>query len=129
MINKDKEIGGTHYADMKIEPIELIEAFRLDFIQGNIVKYVSRYRNKNGIEDLRKALDYSRIGMERFDRVTNIDINDRNKLNIRQYCMLNGLNDMENLIITYAITNDFEKCATEIDKLISTMEEKWSRML
>tara|TARA_R110000764_G_scaffold95680_1_gene179553 strand:- start:1847 stop:2047 length:201 start_codon:yes stop_codon:yes gene_type:complete len=55
---KNKQIGGTHYFDMKIEPLEYIDANVLGFAEGNIVKYVSRYKTKNGLEDLRKAKFY-----------------------------------------------------------------------
>ncbi len=47
----------AHY-DKKIEPREYITANNLDFNEGNIIKYVSRWREKNGIQDLLKAKDY-----------------------------------------------------------------------
>ena len=120
MINKDKEIGGTHYADMPIEPIELIEAFNLNFIQGSIIKYISRYKAKNGVQDLEKALHYCKMGTKSFDRVDDfIDYKGKNKLIVKMYCILNNLSDIENMIIGYAISNDFERCAVEIKKLIS----------
>jgi hypothetical protein len=56
-IKKLPQIGGTHY-QMGIPPIDYIEANNLSFIEGNIVKYVSRYKDKNGIEDLQKAKWY-----------------------------------------------------------------------
>ena len=46
-----------HYKS-SIQPIEFIEANNLDFFEGNIVKYVSRWRKKNGLEDLKKAQWY-----------------------------------------------------------------------
>lgn len=52
-----KQIGGTHY-ETPIQPIEFIEANNLNFHEANIIKYVSRYKQKNGIEDLRKAAWY-----------------------------------------------------------------------
>ena len=55
---KNKQIGGTHYFDMKIEPLEYIDANVLGFAEGNIIKYVSRYKTKNGLEDLKKARFY-----------------------------------------------------------------------
>mgnify|MGYP003640959854 FL=1 len=55
---KNKQIGGTHYFDMKIEPLGYIDANNLGFAEGNIIKYVSRYKTKNGLEDLRKAKFY-----------------------------------------------------------------------
>lgn len=50
-----KEIGGRHYIDMKVQPIDLILFFNADFLQGNIIKYVSRYKYKGGQVDLQKA--------------------------------------------------------------------------
>jgi len=51
----DSQVGGSHYKDMLIQPLEYIIANKLSFCEGNVVKYVSRWKNKNGIEDLRKA--------------------------------------------------------------------------
>lgn len=53
-----QQVGGTHYKDMKIQPIEFIHANGLDFLQGNVVKYVTRFRAKNGKQDLLKAKHY-----------------------------------------------------------------------
>jgi hypothetical protein len=47
-----------HYTQGDMEVITAIEGMALDYHQGNVVKYVSRYRYKNGIEDLRKAKWY-----------------------------------------------------------------------
>ena len=47
--------GGTHYTDMAIQPLQFSMANKLDPMQHTIVKYVTRFRAKNGIEDLRKA--------------------------------------------------------------------------
>ena len=52
------QIGGRHYSDMTIQPIEFIHKNGLSFIQGNIIKYVCRYKSKGGIEDLNKAKHY-----------------------------------------------------------------------
>ena len=49
------KISPQHYSKYKIEPITFILANDLDFAQGNIIKYVLRYRDKNGLEDLQKA--------------------------------------------------------------------------
>jgi len=52
------QVGGSHYKDCKIQPTEFIHANNIPFIEGNIIKYVIRHRNKNGIEDLKKAKHY-----------------------------------------------------------------------
>ena len=57
----DKQIGGDHYKKLKIQPTEYILANKLGFVEGNIVKYISRWRDKNGIEDLEKIIHYAQI--------------------------------------------------------------------
>ncbi|MFG1227157.1 DUF3310 domain-containing protein [Xanthobacter wiegelii] len=47
--------GGSHYKDMPIQPIEYILANNIPFTEGNVIKYVSRWRKKNGVADLKKA--------------------------------------------------------------------------
>ena len=54
----DKQEGGSHYKDCKIQPIEYITANNLDFMQGNIVKYATRHKSKNGAEDIKKIKHY-----------------------------------------------------------------------
>jgi hypothetical protein len=49
------QIGGDHYAKMKIQPFLYIHTNDIGFGEGCVIKYVSRWRTKNGIEDLRKA--------------------------------------------------------------------------
>lgn len=49
------QVGGGHYKDLKIQPIEYIHGNKLPFIEGAVVKYVTRWRTKGGLEDLRKA--------------------------------------------------------------------------
>jgi hypothetical protein len=57
----DKQIGGSHYKDMAIQPIEYIHKNALGFCEGNIVKYITRWKTKNGIEDLRKVIHYAEL--------------------------------------------------------------------
>ncbi|MFL5785880.1 MAG: DUF3310 domain-containing protein [Bacteriovoracaceae bacterium] len=47
--------GGDHYKNQKIQPVEYIHANGLGFMEGCVIKYVSRYKRKNGLEDLKKA--------------------------------------------------------------------------
>lgn len=52
---KVTQIGGDHYRTMAIQPVEYIMENGLGFVEGCVIKYVSRWRVKNGVEDLRKA--------------------------------------------------------------------------
>ena len=54
----DLQVGGEHYSKYRIQPTEFIHTNKIPFIEGNIIKYVLRFRDKNGIEDLRKAKHY-----------------------------------------------------------------------
>lgn len=54
----DIQVGGNHYKDMAIQPIEYILGNGLGFCEGNVIKYVTRYSQKNGVEDLKKARHY-----------------------------------------------------------------------
>lgn len=47
--------GGDHYKKMAVQPVEYCHKNGLDICESNVVKYVSRWKNKNGIEDLKKA--------------------------------------------------------------------------
>ena len=51
-------INPIHYKKGDIEVIDYILDQKFDYLEGNVIKYVSRYRNKGGIEDLRKARWY-----------------------------------------------------------------------
>jgi hypothetical protein len=51
----DVQTGGSHYKDLKIQPVEYIHANGLGFCEGSVIKYITRWRAKNGIEDLKKA--------------------------------------------------------------------------
>lgn len=57
--DSDKEqIGGNHYKGLPIEPWNYIASNGLGYFEGNVVKYVTRWKVKGGIQDLEKALHY-----------------------------------------------------------------------
>lgn len=60
----DVQIGGSHYKGMKIQPAEFIHANGIGYFEGAVIKYVSRWRAKNGIEDLKKAQHYIALLVE-----------------------------------------------------------------
>lgn len=64
-IMTSKQVGGDHYSKMAIQPWEVIQRGDLDFWEGNVIKYVMRYRAKNGLEDLEKARHYLDYLIER----------------------------------------------------------------
>lgn len=59
----DRQVGGNHY-EMEIEPIVFILANNLPFIEATVLRYIARWKNKNGVEDLKKAIHYLEILVE-----------------------------------------------------------------
>jgi len=57
----NNQVGGSHYKDMKIQPVEFITANNLSFLEGNVVKYIARHHAKNGADDVRKAIHYCEL--------------------------------------------------------------------
>lgn len=52
------QVAGSHYKTQAIQPWDYVAANGLGFFEGNVVKYVTRWRDKGGVEDLRKARHY-----------------------------------------------------------------------
>lgn len=53
-----KQVGGSHYREVVIQPVEYIMANNIPYCEGNVIKYVTRWRRKGGLDDLRKARHY-----------------------------------------------------------------------
>jgi len=60
----DIQIDGNHYKDLPIQPVEYIHANKIGYFEGNVIKYVSRWKTKNGVADLRKAAHYIQLLIE-----------------------------------------------------------------
>lgn len=59
-----KQVAGNHYKDLPIQPVEFIHANAIGYFEGNVIKYVSRWRKKNGVADLEKAKHYIELLIE-----------------------------------------------------------------
>jgi hypothetical protein len=53
-----KQVGGNHYKNYKIQPVEFIIKNNIGFVEGNIIKYILRFKEKGGVQDLEKAKHY-----------------------------------------------------------------------
>jgi hypothetical protein len=56
-----EQVAGDHYKKLKIQPIEYIVANELGFIEGNIVKYATRHKDKGGLQDVNKIIHYAQL--------------------------------------------------------------------
>jgi hypothetical protein len=63
-----QQVGGDHYSKLAIQPVEYINKNNLTYLQGNVIKYVTRYKDKNGVEDLQKAKHYIDLLIELEDK-------------------------------------------------------------
>ena len=61
----DKQVGGSHYKKMKIQPSKFVIENELPFPEGSVIKYICRHRFKNGKEDLLKAIHFIEMIIER----------------------------------------------------------------
>ena len=60
----DTQVDGSHYKDCGIQPVEYIHANELGYAEGNVIKYVTRHKKKNGAADLKKAIHYLQIALQ-----------------------------------------------------------------
>jgi len=67
--SKATQVGGSHY-QMPIQPIDFIVKNNIPYREANVIKYVVRHRQKNGREDLKKAIHYLQMIMEDYDNDT-----------------------------------------------------------
>ena len=60
----ERQAGGSHYKDMAIQPVEFCQKNKLNMIESNVIKYVSRHRVKGGREDIEKAIHMLELLLE-----------------------------------------------------------------
>lgn len=64
MSARDTQVGGNHYKDLKIQPAEYCHANNIPFIDGCIIKYATRWKQKGGIQDLKKIIHFAQLLIE-----------------------------------------------------------------
>lgn len=109
-----EQVGGSHYKKLSMQPIEFIVKAKLSFIQGNIVKYITRYKYKNGVEDINKCIHYANLA---------IDLNDagpkHKMLNVAySYCSVNKLSALQINVITACVQDDYYSVIRHCKRLI-----------
>lgn len=102
----DLQIAGSHYKQLAMQPIELIVALRCSFIQGSIIKYISRYKYKNKAEDIKKCIHFAQLAIELKDarQCKNNDLS----LHINTYILKNKMTILQRRIITQAAYNNYQ---------------------
>ena len=109
------QVGGTHYVSKAYQPIEFIAKLKLSFIQGSIVKYITRYQDKNGLQDLQKALHYIEFAVPLGETkvVPHYLVRE-----FTTYVKQNEISQLEGLIIREALSCHWDKAEMYCKQLI-----------
>lgn len=67
----ERQVGGNHYKDLLIQPSEFCHVNNIGYLEATAIKYLCRWRNKGGVEDLDKAIHY----IELLKEYENVDSN------------------------------------------------------
>lgn len=114
----DLQIGGNHYTNMQMQPISLITRANCDFIQGCIIKYISRYKNKNGKQDIEKCIHYAQLAIELLP-------DEKNYFNIGlgySYAKTNSFNQLETNVIIGVLQRDFLAVIRNCKAIIKSLD-------
>lgn len=109
------QIGGKHYKDCGYQPVQLCVDLNLNFIQGNIVKYITRYKQKNGKEDLEKVIHYAQLGQEL--RPINFVTSIAGDL-VWKYITANSLNSIVGDVIRGAVFQNWNRVINGVTRII-----------
>lgn len=100
----DQQVGGNHYKGLVYQPVAFATDTKMNFIQGSIIKYVSRFKNKNGREDLDKAKHFAKLGMA-LNPHNFVRRSDAMKV-AKDYCTKNSFSkDIENIVYSTLVQN------------------------
>lgn len=118
------QVGGQHYMHMKYQLTVFIAKLHLSFSQGCIIKYVSRYRSKNGLEDLKKAVHYCKLGNELRDKsvYTKLLLIIKPKFIKREtekYIKHNNLEGYAGTCIEHVVLGNFKEAESNLQSLIA----------
>lgn len=115
----DTQVGGTHYTDLPHQPLDLIAGLDLDFFQGNVVKYLTRYRYKGGTADLSKARDYCHKAHALLDYKTlTDDYRTRATYAVEMHCEANGATEKVREAMLMALLYRWREASKIICELI-----------
>lgn len=112
MSANDKQIGGQHYKT-NYEHWDFVEDVNLPYMEAQVVKYVTRYLNKKGAEDLEKAQHFlEKLCEQRSDK----------NFSLREYSVLNNLDVTQERIIWDVICGNFTIAHNGIRDLLADLE-------
>lgn len=117
----DTQVGGSHYTDLPHQPLDLIAGLNLDFFQGNVVKYLTRYKFKGApVADLKKAADYCRKAHAylNYKAVTD-DYRTRVTYAVEMHCEANGASEKVREAMLKTVLYQWREAAKLIGDIIT----------
>ena len=124
--NNLREVGGSHYEILDIEPVALFSQYRLSWFQGEAIKYVSRFFRKNGLIDLKKAAHICQMAtsLDKYPNTYNGVISlDDNLLSrylyqfIHSFAEPNSYNIFKDVVM-FVLNKEYDKAYSKISDLI-----------
>ena len=120
----DEQVGGSHYKSMPYQPICLIGMLELDFFQGNVVKYVTRYKLKDGVRDLEKAKHYCQMAMELENKQAPDAVYLSEAIDdVWDFVKQNNLDYEVYMILMHVVRRHWEEAEQAIDELINKAKQ------
>ncbi len=110
------QIGGNHYKCFTFQPAELFAKTRCTAFQANIWKYISRYKFKNGAEDIEKCMHYANLALE---LKCGGFLGPRERAVVNSFCNVNGFTGRQAQIIRYASFDNYRGVIDECLKLLA----------
>lgn len=111
-----KQVGGDHYKSMRIQPVELFAKTRCNAFQANMWKYITRYKSKNGKQDIEKCIHYAELGKSLCCKTL---LSESSLRFVSDFCIANELSKEVSEIVKLVAGNQFdgviEKCKALID--------------
>lgn len=104
----DRQVAGDHYKGVKYQHVEFAAHNRLGYLEGQITKYITRYRRKNGVQDLEKALHFTDFLYEFLcSGDYTVNLRDKQKMvSFTEFVVANSLGTIEARIVSAIVNHD-----------------------
>ena len=110
------QVGGSYYKSMKMQPVELFALTKCTAFQANIWKYIIRYKQKNGKQDIEKAIHYAQLALE-FECNRNLDTAE--KYCVAEFCAVNEFPPEITTVIICAMNDDYSRVINQCKAIIT----------
>lgn len=111
----DSQVGGNHYKNMPFQPVELFAKTHCTPFQANIWKYITRYKYKNGQQDVEKCMHYAQLAKE---LKCNGQLGYKKLQIVQAFCSYNKLSDRVMRIVTAAALDKYDEVVKECKSLL-----------